>query len=52
MAVITPAVGEDPPIAEANTTGFGVLKFESKQGLNACDGTGPGSSIRHQREIA
>src|SRR5256885_17253537 len=27
VEVITPAVGEDSPVAAANTTGFGVLKL-------------------------
>ena len=27
VAVITPAVGEGPDVAEVNTTGFGLFKF-------------------------
>src|ERR1700722_10750775 len=27
VEVMTPAVGEGPPVAAANTTGFGVFKF-------------------------
>lgn len=27
VEVITPAVGDGPPVADVNTTGFGVLKF-------------------------